>query len=176
MANNYLNKKESSLIEYAAFYGSIKIFKYLQMNNAEINSSLWYYVIHGNNAELFEFLEEKNICPCENDDDEDTDDLVKSNGYIDCLREAIKCHHNNIAFYIRNNFIIKLSFNLFKHDLKYFNYHYLVNDIDNLTNIFNLPSYANYNYPYIVYTLLNDQELAKLLQVRIIFYLFLNLV
>ena len=45
-------KNEISLIEYAAFYGSIQIFQYLRMNNASLNKSLWLYAIHGQNAEI----------------------------------------------------------------------------------------------------------------------------
>ena len=36
-----LEKTSVSLIEYAAFFGSIQIFRYLYSNNVELNSSLW---------------------------------------------------------------------------------------------------------------------------------------
>lgn len=86
--NNFLLKKEPTIIEYAAFYGSIEIFKYLLFNNAVLKSSLWSYVIHGRNAELIHQLEELNIAPKK-----------------EILKESIKCHHNEIANYIQNNLV-----------------------------------------------------------------------
>ena len=67
----YLNKNpnllsttiESSLIEYAAFYGSIQIFRYLFINGIELKPSLWLYTVHGRNLELIHFLEENHIDP-----------------------------------------------------------------------------------------------------------------
>lgn len=45
-ANSYLiEKKTQTLIEYAAFFGSIQIIKYLHFNNVELDPSLWIYVI-----------------------------------------------------------------------------------------------------------------------------------
>ena len=41
--NLFLIKKPSSLIEYAAFYGSIQIFQYLKLNNVNFTPSLWLY-------------------------------------------------------------------------------------------------------------------------------------
>lgn len=38
--NVFLIKHNPTLIEYAAFFGSIQIFQYLLMNNVEINSNL----------------------------------------------------------------------------------------------------------------------------------------
>lgn len=49
----------STMIEYAAFFGSSKIFKFLYFNKAIISNSIWKYVIHGNNYEIFHFVEEK---------------------------------------------------------------------------------------------------------------------
>ena len=91
--NSLLASKSPSLIEYAAFYGSIQIFQYLKMNNAELESSLWIYAIHGKNAEIIHCLEELQIEP-------------EDNTYRCCLKEAIKCHHNEIAKYIQDNLLI----------------------------------------------------------------------
>ena len=43
--NRLLTARSLSLIEYAAFYGSIPIFRYLLQNNVEFNSQLWIYAI-----------------------------------------------------------------------------------------------------------------------------------
>ena len=53
-------KKKLSLIEYAAFYGSIQIFKHLQLNQAKLTDSLIILAIHSENAELINLLEENN--------------------------------------------------------------------------------------------------------------------
>ena len=56
-------KNQSTLIEYAAFFGSIQIFKYLFKNDAQRKPSIWIYAIHGNNPELIHFLEDEKIEP-----------------------------------------------------------------------------------------------------------------
>lgn len=117
--NSFLLKGDPSLIEYSAFFGSIQILKYLFLNNVEVNPSLWFYVIHGKNAELIHFLEEKNVKP-------------PGNNYKLCFFEAIKCHHNDIAKYIRDNFIQPSSnddFETFTYALEYSNYEFFPDDI-----------------------------------------------
>ncbi|KAK8846433.1 hypothetical protein M9Y10_020454 [Tritrichomonas musculus] len=89
--NNFLIKNESSLIEYAAFFGSIQIFRYLQLSHVKMTPSLWLYAIHGRNAELIHLLEENQV---------ELDDKT----YEKYLKESIKCHHNDIASYFLNNF------------------------------------------------------------------------
>ena len=86
----FLIAETPSLIEYAAFFGSVQIFNYLYQNNVNLKSSIWIYVVHGNKIELIKFLQKENIEP-EFDD------------YEDIFKEAVKCHHNEIAFYIKKN-------------------------------------------------------------------------
>lgn len=92
--NEFLIDKKPTFIEYAAFYGSIQIFQYLKLSNVRLKSSLWLYVIHSKNAELIHILEENKVKPPEN-------------SYEKCLEEAVKCHHNDIAKYIKDNLIDK---------------------------------------------------------------------
>ena len=54
--NQFLIGKNPTLIEYSAFFGSIRIFNYLVTNKAELKPSLWLYTIHSNNAEIIQFL------------------------------------------------------------------------------------------------------------------------
>ena len=90
--NLFLLKRESSLIEYASFYGSMQIIKYLFMNQIELKSTLWLYSIHSKNPELIHFLEENHVKqPIYNERNQ-------------CYKESIKCHHNDIASYFLNNF------------------------------------------------------------------------
>ena len=50
----------------------------------------WLYAIHPNNPEMIELLEEYEICP-------------DNESYLDCVVDAIKCHHNEIADLIKDN-------------------------------------------------------------------------
>ncbi|KAK8860607.1 hypothetical protein M9Y10_012272 [Tritrichomonas musculus] len=90
--NSFLEDKEPKLIEYSAFYGSIQILRFLFQNQVELTQSLWIYAIHGRNPEIIHFLEENKILPFDQT-------------YQECLRESIKCHHNDFALYFKNNFI-----------------------------------------------------------------------
>ena len=108
--NSYLINKTPSLIEYAAFFGSIQIFQYLKLSGAELNPSLWMYVIHGKNSELVHILEENNIIP-------------ENGNYIDCYKEAVKCHHNDIANYIFNSFLNPEN-EILSFGFRFFNIHF----------------------------------------------------
>ena len=55
-----------TLIEYAAFFGSIQIIRYLKYSKVQLTESLWIYAIHSNNAELIHFLEENGVKPEKN--------------------------------------------------------------------------------------------------------------
>ena len=91
--NSFLIENQpTTLIEYAAFFGSIQIFQYLKLNNVELSSSLWLYGIHSNDADIIHLLEECQVDP-------------PNNSYEKCFIEAIKCHHNDIANYIKNNYL-----------------------------------------------------------------------
>ena len=92
--NPFLINKHPRLIEYSAFYGSIQIFTFLQMNNVELESSLWLYSIHSNNPDIIHRLETLGIEP-------------NDGNYSECLKESIKCHHNDISNYIENNLLKK---------------------------------------------------------------------
>ena len=56
-------RNETNLVEYAAFFGSIQIFKYLLVNQVKLIPSLWIYAIHSRNPEIIHLLEENNIEP-----------------------------------------------------------------------------------------------------------------
>ncbi|KAK8837482.1 hypothetical protein M9Y10_036479 [Tritrichomonas musculus] len=89
--NEFLIRKDVTLLEYAAFFGSIQIFKYLMLQGCKLTSrSLFLLAIHSNSAEMIHLLEENKILPGKG---------------IKWLYEAIKCHHNNIVNYIINNYI-----------------------------------------------------------------------
>ena len=113
--NTFLNKKNVSLIEYAAFFGSIQIFRFLIQNEVEMTPSLWLYAIHSDNADLIHILESNKL---------------KFDTHINCIIESIKCHHNDFANYFINN-LPKSS-----------NYSQSINDKKILENIFCYYNYA----------------------------------
>lgn len=117
----FLNKNEIKVIEYAAFYGSNEIIKYMHNNGVELMSSMWLYAIHSENAELIQYLEDNHISP-----PEDSYDIV--------LKESIKCHQKDVSNYIIN-YLIKeedlqrikeniFSGNLYRYSVKYHNYYF----------------------------------------------------
>ncbi|KAK8839668.1 hypothetical protein M9Y10_032041 [Tritrichomonas musculus] len=145
--NSFLLNHEPTLIEYAAFFGSIQIFKYLLIKNAELNPSLWLFAVHGRNAEIIHLLEENDVKPFDK-------------SYNECLKEAIKCHHNDIADYIIDNIIgydvesenieKKFDQNSLAFAFRYLNYYYFPTD-------FNKPYLLHYCCKY------NYNELVKAL-------------
>ena len=75
------------------FFGSIQIIQYLKNNEVQLNESLWLYAIHSQNAELISFLESNKV----------------GIDIRSALKEAIYCHHNDIASYIKDNYIYNLT-------------------------------------------------------------------
>ena len=135
--NPLLIKDSPSLIEYAAFFGSIQIFQFLKYNEVELTPSLWIYAIHSNNPELIHILEENNINPPDVD-------------YVKCFIESIKCHHNNIGNYILENYLNSMNENQYsdiviKSIFRFHNYSYFLYNL-NTNNIFYYLSKYGYSY------------------------------
>lgn len=81
-----LNRK-TELIEYSAFFGSIKIFNYLHSNNVKLTPKIFIYAIHSNNHDFVKFLQNK---------------ISNEISYENCIKIAISCHHNQIFDYLQN--------------------------------------------------------------------------
>lgn len=109
--NSLLLKKPPTLIQYSAFFGSLQIFKYLYFNQKEKDPSLWIYAIHSANPEILGFLENNKLEP-------------KDPTYKECLKESIKCHHNEVANYILKNFINEEDENNFNENVYSYGFHY----------------------------------------------------
>lgn len=120
-------KEKTSLIEYASFYGSVKIFKYLQLNKVELSSKLWFYVIHGRCYEIIHILE----------------DNLENIDYEKCFSEAVKCHHNEIADYLLNNYLKDSSDTLIQ-GLKYYNFWFIQNECINEKSFYYLCCFDYY--------------------------------
>ncbi|KAK8839185.1 hypothetical protein M9Y10_032113 [Tritrichomonas musculus] len=106
--NPLLANKDVSMIEYAAFYGSIQIFKYLLQKNTELDQSLILYAIHSGNCEIIHLIEEKFS--------ENNFDI----NYKDCMIESLKCHNQDLEEYYEQK--IESKEFLLKNALQYHNY------------------------------------------------------
>lgn len=154
--NLYLIENEPSLIEYAAFFGSIQIFQYLQFNHVKLEPNLWFYVIHSKSSELIHLLEENEVKP-------------PNDNYLKCFEESIKCHHNDIAEYIKNHFLFEMEESTKKSEklveciFKYSNYSFLPEILDRNDLFF---YFCNYNYNKIVDLLIKQKE--EYIQTKII--------
>ena len=156
-----IENKNPTLIEYAAFFGSIQIFQYMKFNHVELPSSLWLYAIHSKNAELIHLLEENHV--------DSPDDAYES-----CLLEAIKCHHNDIANYIKNNLVDpnivesdreNLIEKVFECSFHYSNYSYFPHEYSKNSAFFNL---CLYKYSTLVNIFLRNKK--NEIDERIIFF------
>ena len=87
-----LIRDNTSLIQYAAFFGSIQIFKYLMMNGVPVKSFDLFFGIHGRNPEIIHILEEN------------TDSGGREDFYKDLYEYSIECYHNEMMSYYRDNF------------------------------------------------------------------------
>ena len=140
-SNNFLNKYNSTVMEYSFFFGSTNIIEYLLKQGIKLTPSLWIYAIHGNKMNLIHFLEEKKIEP-------------EKNEYNDFLKQSMKCHHNDIARYIKE----KCSINekcIFINSFKYYNFDFMQKDLLNGLSFY----YAcKYDYYSIVISLIDEKE------------------
>ncbi|KAK8836716.1 hypothetical protein M9Y10_037232 [Tritrichomonas musculus] len=116
---------EVTLIEYAAFFGSIQIFKYLYLNGAKLNrKTIWIYAINGANPEIINFLEERNIKP------------IDEEYAIQCYEEAVKCHNNEFARYIENKYLteqMKKRSDVKSFGFKYYNFEVFPNNFNDFS-------------------------------------------
>ena len=135
--------KKTTLIEYAAFFGSIQIIQYLKYSKVPLTYSLWIYGVHSNNPEMIHFLEEneiklkvyiENYQQSKKQPDREESTLLKNKPDITYERvyaESIICHHNEIADYIRDNFLYQTN-NLVSIILNCFNYNFIPDDIGHI--------------------------------------------
>ena len=138
-SRNYI---KISLIEYAAFFGSIQIFSYLKNEGVEMNPSLWKFAIHGNNIKIINIIEENNIKP--------------EDSFIEIFKEAIKCHHISIANYLDKKFIENsLEKSVIIQALKYHNYAFIKENQIDQSFLYYL---CKYDYPIFVKTIFETSQ------------------
>ena len=132
--NSFLLKNNPTLIEYSAFYGSIEIFQYLRLNNAEYDEKLWIYSIHGKNPEIIHILEESEV-PFES--------------YEALFGFSVKFFSDEIALYFRNNFFKEeLCDVCILYPIKFHNYNLMLDDLYNYEDIENnfLDEFKSFNF------------------------------
>ncbi|KAK8887928.1 hypothetical protein M9Y10_038987 [Tritrichomonas musculus] len=152
--------KSITLIEYAAFFGSIQIFKYLFLNKADLPNRLMIFAVHGDHPEIIRILEEN----LENQEEM----------YLKSFKESIKCHHKDISNYIINNHFQNNEEKIFKNlkaSVKYYNYSFIP-EKDMKCALF--PYLCKYNHYYLVKytaTYMNVELNAKIIFKKKIFFL-----
>lgn len=167
-----LHKSKVTLIEYAAFFGSLQIFKYLINEGAKLAQSIWIFAIHGNNAEMIHFLEENKIDPPL---DENVGKESK-NSFLVLLKESIKNHNNESATYFLNYFCQNDDDSLHDvviHSLKHYNFAFIQSKHIDKSSFLGL---CKYDYYTLVDVLLKDMSFDLneiILWIIISFYLIL---
>ena len=87
---SFINKPNVSLIDYAAFFGSIKCFRFLLLNETKLNNT-GKYAIAGGNLEIIHLCEQNNSL------------------FEGLCEAAIEFHRNDIFHYLYENKIIEFK-------------------------------------------------------------------
>lgn len=132
--------KSTDIMEYAAFYGSNKIIKYL-LTKIEIPHSILTFSMHSGNPKTIHLFEEK---------------IEEIDGKTNILTEAIKSHQNDIADYLNNNY--KFDDDIIDNCFHYANFLYLPEMTESQLALYYLYS-SKYNYLDTVKFLLKKSDI-----------------
>ena len=104
---DFLNKLKCriTMIEYAAFLGSVNVFKFLLLQKASMNSFIADIASAGGNADIIHLLEQQHVT------------FNQSS-----LEAAIICHQNQLFEYLHSNHNIQFSLNQLMLSITYFNF------------------------------------------------------
>ena len=141
-----LKHRKTSLIEYAAFFGSVKIFNYLRKKCDKLTSSLWLYAIHGQNTEIIHTLNENKVEP-------------NDKSYRECFYESIRCHDNDMANYFIITFLNEKdesASETVKRCFKYYNFAFAKNQFIDESLFIEL---CQYDYYLFVDSLLQKRDI-----------------
>ena len=145
-----LQNMQTTLIEYASFFGSIQVFQFLKVNKAPLSQNMQKYAIHGKNAELIHILEGNNV-----EDDNDK--------FVALYVESIKCHHIDIMNYFKDNFVeSKMVYAFLSDSYRYFNFIEIENNgylPDNFKGSSFIITLCEFKYSFLVCSLLNCPDL-----------------
>lgn len=143
--NILLAKNAVTILEYAAFFGSISIVDFLLKTGKKPPKTLWIYAIHSGSIEMIHFLEENGNKP-------------EKCFYEKYFLTAIKCHCNDIAHHIFDTYFEDKNKKFYEQCFAYYNFEFLPDDFtDNYESIF---EYAcHYDYVKIVKILMNENKI-----------------
>lgn len=87
---------------------------------------------------------------------------LDDDSYFECFNECIKCHHNEMANYIKNNYIdinkeIKQDYEFFSASIKSYNFAFFPNE--ELNNELSFYDFCQYDYITIVENLLMSKNI-----------------
>ena len=151
--NKLLDNKRTTLIEYAAFHGSIQIFKYLYLNKVKLSDSLWIHAIHGDNEEIIAILEQNKVKPY--------------GGFERLYKEAIICHNYDMAYYIQMKHLKRKKIEYFTESIQSFNFSFFEKDFASHLNEF-----IRYDYQPIVEILLKNNKIDINKKIIFLFFFF----
>ena len=140
--NSFLIKKGFTLIEYAAFSGSVKILKYLYSIKAKFDQSIWQYAVHSRNSEIIHLIENFDFSK---------EKIDFNAAYI----ESIKCFYKEISNYLEENYSQYINID-YKQILKTYNFEYISKNFFNEPDI--LYELCHYDYITIVEILLKTTD------------------
>ncbi|KAK8840104.1 hypothetical protein M9Y10_031041 [Tritrichomonas musculus] len=146
-SNNFLNENDPTLIQYACFFGSLKVANYLLQRKVEVEPSLMVYAVHSRSAAMLHFVEEN----C-------TETTISL--FNECVSEGIKCHHNEIACYFINNYLFENDEAVVCSALKHHNYEFFPDDFSKNNGFFYLCS-NNYSEIVDLYIKMKEEEIKK---------------
>lgn len=140
--NSYLLKGNITLIEYAAFFGSINIFNYLRQIQGYDQLNLFTFAVLSRKSELIDILKK--------------DDISYMKHYF---INAIMFHYNDIANQLKERYFNddqKLMKYVNSIAIKYHNYFFISNDFSDQYSLFDLCKHGHHN---IVKILLRDNNI-----------------
>lgn len=137
--NSFLIKSEHvTLLEYALFFGSMKIINYFIGKGAELIHNLFFYAIHSQNINLIQKFEEY------------------EEPYHQLRLELIRCHHNNLVNFFENNYSFYENEDIvFYESIKSYNFAYIKSSFIN-ENYLHL--FCEFDYISFVEFLLNEKK------------------
>lgn len=130
LENSLIYPCELKLIEYAAFFNSVKIFKFLLMNDANLTENVTYYAISNQNYDLIHILETR----------------FKTNFEKTSFFNSLNLINNDMTEYLLNNYDFTF---LDKDEVDKENYEMIFKIIDNTFQSFNLIFFKSTLLPFL---------------------------
>lgn len=116
---------EIYLIEYASFHGSLKVFKFLSMNDTCFSEKFLEFAICGGNNEIVHLVEDK----------VKQENRYQNTNYL--LQRAIHFHHYDLSEYLINTFEIEVIAEHFSSSIVSLNYSSFSDHISDYVQKFN---------------------------------------